>query len=259
MKQSFFLLTFGAILLIAACGKEEYNLLKVSEQYCRDNMVFSCEEDPDAEIYFRGKLNGEEFCISVPQGNYFALNDVFTTSTTAVGEEQNASTPLTGSFYRMSIRPPIFDNLNGITRDFAPVFTLDSPTIRDSVVYSAEYYLDEYFQEGELPIRKDGEDDTEGFRFFISWSTVLRPGYEHYQRKNPAMIPVAGMGISPTFGPANHAKLELTEMEKRVTPEGYRYYFTFKMDADLFYLCQYFAGDRFGTLADGEFRMIIDI
>lgn len=259
MKRFFFLLTFVAILLIAACGKEEYNVLKVSEQYCRDNMVFRCEEDPDAEIYFRGKLNGEEFCISVPQDNYFAVRGVATTSSTLVGEEYNTNTPVLGSFYRMSIRPPIFDNLNGITRDFAPVFTLDSPTINDSIVFPPEYYLDEYFQEGELPIRKDGEETTEGYRFFISWSTVLRPGYEHYQRKDPAMIPVAGMGISPTFGPATHAKLELTEMEKRVTPEGYRYYFTFKMDAELFYLSQYFAGDRFGTLEDGEFRMIIDI
>jgi hypothetical protein len=259
MNQFFFLLSSVALLLISACGKEEYDLRKASEQYCRDNMVFSCEEDPDAEIYFRGKLNGEEFCISVPQNNYFAHSGVTITATTLIGEEYSASTPLTGSFYRMAIRPPIFDNLNGITRDFEPVFTLDSPTINDTVAYAPEYYLDEYFQEGELPIRKDGEASTEGFRFFITWSTVLRPGYEHYKRKDPAMIPVVGMGISPTFGPANHAKLELTEMEKRATPEGFRYYFTFKMDADLFYLCQYFAGDRFGTLADGEFRMIIDI
>ena len=259
MNRCLSLLSFVAIVLISACGKEEYDVRKASEQYCRDNMVFKCEDDPDAEIYFRGKLNGEEFCISVPQDGYFASNGVATTSTTSVEEGYNANTPLTGSFYRMSIRPPIFDNLNGITRDFAPVFTLDSPTINDTVAYAPEYYLDEYFQEGELPIRKDGEANTEGYRFFITWSTVLRPGYDHYQRKDPFMIPVVGMGISPTFGPANHAKLELTEMEKRETPEGIRYYFTFKIEAELFYLCQYFSGDRFGTLEDGEFRMIVDI
>lgn len=259
MKLLLPFLSFATILLISACDKEEYDVRKASEQYCRDNMVFSCEDDPDAEIYFRGKLNGKEFCISIPQGNYFAHSAVATTASTAVDEEYNANTPLRGSFYRMAIRPPIFDNLNGITRDFEPVFTLDSPMINDAVVYAPEYYLDQYFQEGELPIRKEGEEATEGFRFFITWSTVLRPGYEHYKRKNPAMIPVVGMSISPTFGPASHAKLELTEMQKRATPEGFRYYFTFKMDAELFYLCQYFAGDRFGTLEDGEFRMIIDI
>lgn len=259
MNRCISLLFFVAIILISTCGKEEYDVRKASEQYCRDNMVFKCEDDPDAEIYFRGKLNGEEFCISVPQDGYFASNGVATTSTTSVEEGYNADTPLTGSFYRMSIRPPIFDNLNGITRDFAPVFTLDSPTINDTVAYAPEYYLDEYFQEGELPIRKDGEANTEGFRFFITWSTVLRPGYDHYQRKDPFMIPVVGMGISPTFGPANHAKLELTEMEKRETLEGVRYYFTFKIEAELFYLCQYFSGDRFGALENGEFRMIIDI
>ena len=71
MNRCLSLLSFVAIVLISACGKEEYDVRKASEQYCRDNMVFKCEDDPDAEIYFRGKLNGEEFCISVPQDGYF--------------------------------------------------------------------------------------------------------------------------------------------------------------------------------------------
>lgn len=254
-----------SILVLHSCKKDEYDVRYASAEYCHQNMVFTCDLDEDDPCFFIGKLNGDDFCLSATPGNdvlvyNFILNGVATTSVTSTETPTlSGDTPVVGSHYLLSIRSPIQYNLNGITGDFRPYIHIETPMILESEVFSDQYYIEEYFKEGILPLRTNYSENTEGFNFFIGWGCVYLPGYDHYYKIDPMRVPSTGTGLGPNFGPSPDSRLELVEMVKRETDEFIQYYLTFEVECELYYGGNYFRGEYFGHLTDGVFETIIQL
>lgn len=255
-----FIITLIFFLILFSCQKEEPTTREISAKYCHDNMEFTCDDSPDDEIFFKGKINGEEFCVSVPHRRFQALNGVAVTSTTSTDTPiLTNDAPIIGSFYSLGIYPPIFDNFNGIVRDFQPFIILETPKIADTTVYTAQTYIEDYLKKGVLPLRTNDGDKATTFDFRIAWSCAYRPGYYYYVNKYPGRVPVIGMGVSPSYGSSPNAQLELIEFIKKETHESIKYFLTFEIECDLYQGNKYYKGDYFGKLEDGVFKTIIEI
>lgn len=255
------------LFLIFSCEKEEPHKHQETYDYCRSNMRFECNLDEGAPFFFKARLNGEDFCISAYQGAdplyYNSVSGaVATISTTSTSDPVlRPSSDRSGSLFNIGISTPIHDNLNGITRDFDPLIRIKTPRVLGDSIYPAEYYIERFFQVGELPLRKEYMEDTEGFYFAISWGCVLRPGYEYYHQRTPDMIPSIGIGLSPSFGSAPTGKLELVEKRRVETPTTIQYYMTFHIETELYYssYTSRLSGDNFGMLEEGVFRTVVEI
>lgn len=255
------------LFLIFSCEKEEPHKHQETYEYCRSNMRFECNLDEDAPFFFKAKLNGEDFCISAyPRANPLYYNyvsgAVATISTTSTSDPVlRPSSDGSGSLFNLGISLPIYDNLNGIMRDFDSRIRINTPRVPGDSIYPAEYYIERFFQVGELPLRKKYMEDTEGFDFYIYWSCVLRPGYEYYRQKDPGRIPSLGMTLSPRLGSAPTGKLELVEKRRIETATTIQYYMTFHLETELYYssYTSRLSGDEFGMLEDGVFRTVVEI
>jgi hypothetical protein len=130
----------------------------------------------------------------------------------------------------------------------------------DSTVYSHEYYIDRFFQEGILPIRSETMPNTEGYEISIYWNCVYRPGYNYYAPRGISSIPTLGTGLSPKHGPpAREERLEITSLEKRVFDNTILYAITFELECDLYFGGNHQRGEYYGRLNEGVFRIVTEV
>jgi len=109
-------------------------------------MVFRCEPITAAEMYFTGKLNGEDFCVSVPNEDYWQVNGIATTSSTSTANPTFSSdSPIISTFYEIGIYPPIFDNYYGLTEDFHPRVIINTPEIKEDTIYNGTLRFKQLF------------------------------------------------------------------------------------------------------------------
>jgi hypothetical protein len=77
------LLAIIIILGFISCEKESAD--EASQKYCTENMKFTCTDSLGA-FYFKGKINGDEFCVSEGLGGYTVYNGVATETTTSTSD-----------------------------------------------------------------------------------------------------------------------------------------------------------------------------
>jgi hypothetical protein len=257
----FLLLLFSIFVIVFSCKEEEPDIQKQTEVYCAENMIFSCNEIPMGDVYFKGKINCKSFCISYPENDYWYQNGIGTEATTSTSDPVlNPNTPLNSTKYSFSIDPPIFDNYIGITKDFQPGVQIYTPsTPFDSIIPPPTYYLDKFVQEGDLPLINSNTDKFNGWHFDISWSCVFLPGYDYYKNKNESYVPAIGKYLSPSGGTQNDLIFNLKEVIIERDGNISTYYITFEIECDLYYYQGENNGEYFGRLDDGEFRTKIVI
>ncbi len=251
MKKLFFNLFITISLL--SC-REDLDLYEQSLKYCKENIEFTCTE-PHGEFFFKGKLNGKDFCVSKGVNDYWVLNDIGTETVTLTSNPVLSPdvTPQS-SYFNFGFYPPIMDNWNGILEEFAPSVYIYTPSVLDTTVLKASKYIDKFIQEGNLKLRDKNTDKYSGFHFVISWGCVMLPGYEYYLEKDPTRIPVVGEGITPSTGVQKNSVFRVTSFEKKVTPDFIIYDITFEISCDLYYGSDSTDNGYFGRLEDGVFK-----
>ncbi len=258
MKNTIYILILGLVIFFGC--KKELSLIEQTNEYSVENMVFTCEEDIESKIYFKGEVNGEPFCISYPQNDYWFSNSIFTVTNTAPSAtfNTNSNDGVFNSFYEVSIYPPIFDNIIGIHKDFQPWVKITTPHLADSTIHSEMFYLDKYLKEGKLDLRSPEIDKYSGWDFGIGWHTVLLPGYDYYKKKNELVVPVTGTNLTPREYIQNNLKFEISQLSVEKTGNISTYDVTFKIECDL-YAERRFEDLYYGRLDNGEFRTQIII
>lgn len=252
LNRKLFLIGFLSFTLFS-CNKE-LDLYEKTKQHCRENMEFTCAETL-GEFYFKGILNGTEFCISKGINDYWMLNDITTISVTPTENPVlNQEIPIISSFYSFGFYPPIKDHWNGLSEDFSPRVYIQTPYIQDTVIYSPTEYLDRFIKAGDLILRDGDMDEADGFNFQISWGCVLLPGYDHYYEEDPYKIPVAGEIITPSRGFQKNSVFRVSEFKKTVLPDFFVYDITFEISCDLYRGSDSTDRKFFGRLEEGEFK-----
>jgi hypothetical protein len=256
MKLLFYPFTiFVGILIFITCSKENLSLYEQTEEYCADNMIFSCKDETLGEVYFKGKINGERFCISSPNDNYWYYNGIGVNSTSSISNPTNSSNVVgTSTFFDFSISPPIYDNVIGISKDFSPRVNISTPWISDTIIHPDTYYLDEFVKEGNLQLKTSANDGSSGWNFKINWSCVLLPGYSHYKNIDEQVVPTIAKHISPSGHPQDDPIFKISDMEIERVGNISTYYITFQIECDLYYEGLYHNNEFYGRLEDGEFK-----
>jgi hypothetical protein len=252
MKKPLFL--FCAILFLFSCEEEVPDLQERSIQYCKDRISFTCVE-PLGEFYFKGTLNGTEFCVSYGVEDYWMQNAVGTETVTSTANPNLTpdATPQS-SFFGFHFFPPIIDNVNGLSKEFAPSVYIYTPFILDTTVYSAGEYLERFIHQGDLVLRDIYTDKYSGFKFTIAWGCAFLPSYDYYYQKDPSRIPAVGVGLTPSAGKQKDAVFRVTEYTKTVTPDFDIYDITFEIECDLYYGNSSKDRTYFGRLENGVFK-----
>lgn len=251
------------LLAFASCNKDKTTPYVLSLEYCRDNVKFTCVE-PKSDLFFSGTINDIPFCISDGVDGCFSLNGVrseFVTSaqnpTLSVG-----SNPV-GYSYGFVFSPPIFDNYNGIIREFSPRISLFTPSTSDSTFSDVQKVIENYIHKGDLILRDKSIDKFSGFEFSVDWVCALLPGYEYYQQNTPYSIPMVDFYLTNTIGDQTNSKLAITEFNKTVVMGQIIYDIVFHIECNLYYqdVRNHNKPVAYGRLQDGvlKTRVVIDI
>ena len=241
------------MLLLNSC-KKELDYYEQSRLYCKDGMQFNCT-GPLNSHYFKGELNGTEFCVSDSASGYRALNGVGTETITSADDPRLLPGAIpTSSFYRISFNPPIKYKQIGIAEDFVPYVYIETPYINDTMVLKASEYIEKFYHAGDLPIRDNAKDKYSGFNFVITWGCVMLPGYQYYHDKNPYQIPSVGELLTPANGKQDNFVFKITELKKTVYQDIITYDITFQISCTLYYGNQKANDNYFGRLEDGIFK-----
>ena len=255
--SKFLYILFWISLICFSCKDDDLTLVKESELYCEENIVFSCNSIPTGDTYFKGKINCRGFCVSIPNDGYYSSDGVATSFTTPTSNPVlNSNVPINSTMYSLSISAPIFDNYIGITKDFEPSIQIFSPSIEfDSIVPDPIFFMDKFFQEGDLVMQSHSNISNigafDGWSFSISWSCVLLPGYDYYKKRDETYIPSTAGYLSPTQGRQDDLVFRLNEIKLERVGNISTYYLTFEIECDLYY-----GGDQeyYGRLEDGVFK-----
>ena len=252
MKKPLFL--FCAFLFLFSCEEEVPDLPQRSIQYCKEYIEFTCVE-PLGEFYFKGALNGTEFCISNGINDEWMSISVFTETVTSTAKPNLTpdATPQS-SFFNFGLYPPIMDNWNGLMKEFAPYIDIRTPSVLDTTVFSAGEYLERFIKEGDLVLRDIYTDKYSGFKFTIGWGCAFLPSYDYYYQKDPSRIPAVGVGLTPSAGKQKDAVFRVTEYKKTITPDFEILDITFEIECDLYYGNSRKDRTYFGRLENGIFK-----
>lgn len=243
------------IFLFTTCSKENLSIYEQTEEFCADNMIFSCEDEILGEVYFKGEINGEKFCISSPNNNYWYYNGIGVNSTSSISNPTNNSNTVgTSTFFDFSISPPIYDNVTGISKDFSPKINISTPWISDTIIHPDTYYLDKFVKEGNLQLKTSANESFSGWNFRINWSCVLLPGYSHHKSIDELVVPTIGKYISPSGHPQDDLVFKISDVEIERVGNISTYYITFLIECDLYYEGLYHKNEFYARLEDGEFK-----
>lgn len=258
MKLIFIYFKVLLILLIFASCKNEDRPLSTREQTlanCMNDMVFTCDSSDLGNVYFKGKINGQDFCVSYPNNEYWYYNGIATQTVTSVDNPiLNSGGSHISTFYDLSISPPIFDHAIGIPRDFSPRVQISSPSTLDSTAFKGIYYLEKYFKEGNLTMRNPSIDKFNGWDFSISWGCVWIPGYGYYKEKDELNVPFENLWLSPIVESQNDMVFEISNLNIGNDLTNIYYDVTFKIECDLFFRDRIEGKPFYGRLEEGEFR-----
>lgn len=246
------ILILCSFLVLVSCTEEDLSWEEKNEERCKEDMTFDCDYDEDDLTSFKGKLNGEEFCISAPYNgniNYYGIGTKTTTSTdNPVWSSENIPQ---SSYYALGIIPPI-GGVNGSTLpNFAPLLRINTPTIQDSIIYTAEKYIEDFVKEGNLVLRDKDVDEYSGFDFYIFWKCDMKPYYGDSETH-----PSVGFYLSPLKASQDDMVFRVSEIRKFEEPWSIKYHITFEIECDLYYLNE---GEYFGRLEDGAFKTVVEI
>lgn len=253
MKKYIYLVFF---LIFNTSCKEKLTNQEETHQYCIENMVFKCTNEPLGETYFKGKIEGKEFCISTAVDDYYDNNQViFIAKKSADDPSFTIGDSFESSLFQLSIYPPQFDVLAGISKDFLPSVTIQTPVIFDSILYKPQYYLDSFLSVGVLVARENlpiviDVPEVNGWNFSIDWSCVYLPGYEHYKNISEWYIPVIGEQLTFSRGRQDNLKFSIEKLEISNVGIWINYDITFRIECDLYY----YNGIYYGRLEEGEFK-----
>lgn len=222
-------------------------------------MVFKCER-PLGEIYFEGKINGQDFCTSYPKNGTRLSNAIGTMATTSTENPVlEAGATRSSSFFSFIIIPPAIDELNGALEDFEPFVFIETPHIKDSIIYPAHKYIDDFIKEGDLTMRSEDVDKYSGFDFRIHWGCVMLPGYDYYYKKDPYQIPAVGEILTPSVGDQSDLTFRVSEFQRAERGDSIYYDITFEIACDLYYGSSSKAISYFGRLEDGVYRTMVAV
>lgn len=259
MKTSNFFIALVLIFIFnLSCKKKEKSILKQTQEYCADNIIFSCNQIPQGDIFFKGKVNGNDFCISYTIDDYWYRNTIGIESTSSTFTPNlNPNSPVNSTNLSFVLSPPIYDNVVGISKDFQPSIRIRTPSIKsDSILTTMSFFLDEFVKEENLTLRDSKIDKFQGWYFGISWSCVFIPGYEHYKKKDELYVPKVDSHLSPTTGrQGDNTFFKIKEVNLDRDGNISTYYITFEIECDLYF----HNGDYYGRLDDGEFKTKIII
>jgi len=241
-------------LICFACNKEP-DYFEESIKYCKENFVTTCFK-PVGMFNFTGQINGNEFCVSNGVNDYWMLNGVATESVTSTQSPVlSPFTPVQSTFYTLGFYPPIFDNLNGISKELAPQVVIHSPHLPDSLQHKQSYYIEKFFKKGDAKLRDKFTDKFAAYNFGIYWACVMQPGYKYYYDKNPNMIPKVGVYLSPSFGIQSDASFRILEFTKTINDDLITYDITLQITCDLYYEDKKY----YGRLKNGVFKTRISL
>lgn len=254
MKLSnIFFITLFCLSVFVNCKKEKLSIRESTLESCQDNMIFSCNHEPHGDFYIKGKIDGEDFCVSKDFG-YTASADIAVTTVTSAQNPvftPGIGTPVS-SFYWFNLSPPVENPDALIPKDFTPSIQLRTPIVNDSIVYPATYYLDKYMKEGDLLMANKlcMIDETKGFFFGVSWGCKLLG--TSYSFDNNSTVPV---WLSPVDNMQDDMTFRISELSVEYFGTYREYDITFEIECDLYYYqAQRKNNKHFGRLTEGVFR-----
>lgn len=259
MKTIKYLLLIAIIYFVTfSCKQEPETFLEKTYVHCRDNMTFNCTSEPLGDNYFKGKLNGTDFCVSAAVDGYRAFHSIGTEATTSASNlVLSPNTSPISTFYSFYIIPPQFDPIASLSEDFLPFIFIRTPSIPDSTRYSSIYYLDNFIKEGNINLQSLEVDKFDGWYFAISWGCVLFPGYNHFKEKNEAEIPVVGESLVPFFDEQEDSTFKISQLNIERDGNLVTYDFIFEIECNLNYNSghPFNPNGKFGKLEDGVFKV----
>ncbi|GAB4259597.1 MAG: hypothetical protein Kow0027_27020 [Saprospiraceae bacterium] len=245
------LIIIAALVISNSCQKDDYLEFYDLKYECTKSMKFSCE-GITSDQYFKGIINGKEFCVS--HGNkYKDLTGFYTGGTTTSPFEFDPS-----EFGRVGLvfkfEPEVNQNpttiCDGVDMSSVPSINLWSPYVIDSTIPPMKQLMDEFISIGEKKFWT--KDDSNGFRFFINWTCGDTTYYEGFDRRTDCIQGGFGTGgkkLNPQKNRIVISDLHITE-----TPDFYIYDITFEINAELFSTDKYRNTYHYGQLEDGIFK-----
>jgi hypothetical protein len=250
-------------LFVVACTKDsnpyEEAIWEVKER-CYEGMSFTCNGQL-TDTYFKGKINGQEFCVSAGVDRYWARNGRGTQGIAEVVDGKVVIDPqkgVTGYFFSFAIEPHPIELGEGDQKgsyyenEFMPAVWIYTPSIQSPDPVAATAILDSFLTVGSKLLEKGGIlNEPERFDFLIDWQCGhkidpdwLPNYYSHYRYR-------VGAAYSSQGRKKENYTFEVVEYKKEDWGNYFRYIIRFKIECDLF---NGDTKDFVGRLTDGEYR-----
>ncbi len=240
-----------ALAISNSCQKDDYLKFFDLKYECTKSMEFSCG-GITSDQYFKGTINGKEFCVS-HSSKYKNLTGIYTGGTTTFPFEFDPNefgrVGLVFKFQPETTQHPT-SSCDGVDMSLAPSIDLWSPYVIDSTIPPMKQLMNEFISTGEKKIRS--KDNPNGFMLSINWTCGDTTYYEGFDRRTDCIQGGIGTGIEKLNSKKN--RLFISDLKITETLDFYIYDITFEIDAELFSTDKYRNTYHYGQLEDGIFK-----
>ena len=247
-------------LLAVTCSKDRDPIeeaIEESKERCYKDISLTCS-GALTNSYFKGKINGQEFCVSADVDGYLSRNGLGTQGIVEVGNGPVVIDPqkdASGYLFTFAIQPRLIqigdEGALYYEKEFLPGVWINSPIIKSSEAIAPTKLIDSLIFVGDRTLVKEAHFlEPETFTFVIDWQCdQLYPNriperYNLYEHR-------VSVGYSPQGRKKENYTFKIVEFEREEFLFSVKYTVKFNIECDLF------NGDNrkfVGRLTEGEFR-----